>query len=237
MLQGVAVSQWYRAVPERQGRGGVSRLTKVMSTARSPAASRPSSRARSSAVSCHRQGPDVVLQIGAALGAGDGHHVVALGRQPRQRHLARGATVGLCHLLHHLDQGQVVVEVPLVEAGVGAPEVVVGQGVPVGEGAGQHPPAQGAERHEADAELTAGGDDLALQVPGEQGPLALQGGDGVLGRTPAHGVDRRLRQAEVADLAGGHQLAHGADGVLDGDRQVGAVQVVEVDVVHAEAGQ
>src|SRR4029450_14118477 len=38
------------------------------------------------------EGGHVLLQVRAPLGAGDGHDVVALGRQPRQGHLAgRGA--------------------------------------------------------------------------------------------------------------------------------------------------
>ncbi len=44
-----------------------------------------------------------------------------------------------------------------------------------------------------------------------------------------------LREPEVADLAGLDQLGHGADGLLDRDRLVDAVLVVEVDVVDAEA--
>ena len=47
-------------------------------------------------------------------------------------------------------------------------------------------------------------------------------------------VGRRLGQAEVADLAGGDQLGHRPDGVLDGHARVRAVQVVQVDVVDAE---
>jgi hypothetical protein len=46
-----------------------------------------------------------------------------------------------------------------------------------------------------------------------------------------------LGQAEVADLALGHQLGHRADGLLDLGRLWRAVQVVQVDDVDAEPDQ
>ena len=48
---------------------------------------------------------------------------------------------------------------------------------------------------------------------------------------------RGLGEAQVADLARLDELRHGADGLLDRDRRVDAVLVVEVDVVDAEALQ
>ena len=41
-------------------------------------------------------------------------------------------------------------------------------------------------------------------------------------------------QAEIADLALGHQVGQGADGVLDRDAGVNAVLVVQVDAVRAQ---
>ena len=46
--------------------------------------------------------------------------------------------------------------------------------------------------------------------------------------------DPGLGQADVADLALGHEFGQGADGVLDGRVRVDPVLVVEVDVVGAE---
>ncbi len=48
------------------------------------------------------------------------------------------------------------------------------------------------------------------------------------------GVGPGFGQAEVADLALGDELGHGADGLLDRGVGVDAVLVVEVDVVGAE---
>jgi hypothetical protein len=57
----------------------------------------------------------------------------------------------------------------------------------------------------------------------------LVGGEDLLGR--------HVAQAQVADLALGHELAHRADGLLHGDARVGEVQVPEVQHIHAEAAQ
>jgi hypothetical protein len=46
-----------------------------------------------------------------------------------------------------------------------------------------------------------------------------------------------LGQADVPDLAFGHQLGDGADGLLDGRVGVDAVLVVEVDAVGPKALQ
>ena len=77
-------------------------------------------------------------------------------------------------------------------------------------------------------------EDLVLEVAGEERVLGLQRGDRVHGVGPADGGRRGLGEPEVADLAGLHQLGHRADGLLDRDRLVDAVLVVEVDVVDAE---
>ena len=78
------------------------------------------------------------------------------------------------------------------------------------------------------------GQDLVLEVAGEERVLRLERGDRVRGVRAADGGGRRLGEAEVAHLAGGDQLGHRADGLLDRDRLVDAVLVVEVDVVDAE---
>ncbi len=79
-----------------------------------------------------------------------------------------------------------------------------------------------------------------MSVSGSRDPqrvLGLQGRDRVHGVGPADGGRRRLGQAEVADLAGGDQFAHGAHGLLDRRVGVDPVLVVEVDVVDAQPGQ
>jgi hypothetical protein len=57
------------------------------------------------------------------------------------------------------------------------------------------------------------------------------------GGGPAHGVGRRLRQAEVTNLPGRDEFGHRPDRLLDGDLRIWAVQVVQVDVIDAEALQ
>ena len=53
----------------------------------------------------------------------------------------------------------------------------------------------------------------------------------------SNGVGRRLRQAEMAHLAGRDELGHRPDGLLDGNLGIRSVQVVQVDVVDVEALQ
>ena len=50
-------------------------------------------------------------------------------------------------------------------------------------------------------------------------------------------VDRRLGQPEETHFALGDQLGHRSDGFLDRHGEVGAVLVVEVDVVDTEPAQ
>ena len=142
--------------------------------------------------------------------------------------------VGGGDLAHHVDGVEVGVEGAVAEPRVGAAHVLLGEVVVRRDPAGQHPAAERAERHDADAELAARRDDLVLDVAAPQRPLALQRGDRVHGGGATDRVDRRLGQAEVAHLALGDELGHRPDGLLDRHVEVGAVLVVEVDVVDAE---
>ena len=65
--------------------------------------------------------------------------------------------------------------------------------------------------------------------------LGLQRGDGMDGLRRLELLDVRLGHPDRACLAGGDDLGHRAPGLLDGHVGVGAVELVEVDVVGAEA--
>ena len=204
-----------------------------------PTGTASSSAARSSARQLDVERGRVLLEVAAALGAGNRDHVLALGQHPRERELAgRDLLVG-GQRLDPLDQLQVGVEVLAGEAGHrSAPEVAVLQVVRRLEPPGQEAAAERAVGHEADAQLAHRVEqDLALHVAGPQRVLGLEGGDRVDRVRPADGLGRRLGQAEVAHLARLHQLAHGADRLLDRRLRVHPVLVVEVDVVEAEPAQ
>jgi hypothetical protein len=62
----------------------------------------------------------------------------------------------------------------------------------------------------------------------------LQCCDRVHGVGAADRCRRGLGQADVQDLALGHQFGEGANGVLDGSVRVDPVLVVEVDAVGAQ---
>ena len=67
--------------------------------------------------------------------------------------------------------------------------------------------------------------------------IALHRGDRVHRVRAAQQFVVHLGQAQVADLALGHELGHRADGLLDLGRLRRAVQVVQVDDLDAEPGQ
>ena len=102
---------------------------------------------------------------------------------------------------------------------------------------GQEPAAERRVGHDPDPELARGGEDLVLDVARPQRPLRLQRGDRVDRARAAERLGRRLAEPEVAHLALLHELGHRADRLLDLRARVHAVQVVEVDVVGAEALQ
>ena len=85
-------------------------------------------------------------------------------------------------------------------------------------------------------QLTQHRDDPLLEVALPKGVLALKRGDGVDGVRPTDRALSGLGQAEEAHLPFAHQIRHGADHVLDGDRRVDAVLVEEIRVVRPQPG-
>ena len=125
----------------------------------------------------------------------------------------------------------------LLEARPVAPRVAVLQRVARGQPAGEEAAAQRRERHEGDAVGGAERQHLGQRVARPQRQLALHGGDRVDGVGARELVARDLRQADRPRLAGRDDLGQRADALLDRDLRVGAVQVVEVDVVDARGAR
>ncbi len=88
---------------------------------------------------------------------------------------------------------------------------------------------------ERDAELLQRRQDLGLDVARPQRVLRLHRRDRVHSVRAADRLGARLGEAEVAHLAGRHELGHRAHRLLDRRVGVDAVLVVEVDVIDAEA--
>ena len=168
---------------------------------------------------------------------GIGHVGRVLGEDPGQRDLGGRCGVLVGVVADQVDERLVGASVLFGEAWerirVGA-GVAVAEGGVGGDGAGQEALAERAERHEADAELVERGDDLVFGFAPPQRVLALQGGDGLDGVGASDRAGARFGESEVADLAGGDEVADGAGDVFDGDVGVDAVLVEEVDVVGAE---
>ena len=78
---------------------------------------------------------------------------------------------------------------------------------------------------------------VASGAAADQRVLDLQVDDRVHRRGAADRLGADLGEADVADVAGLHQVGDRADGVLDRHRGIEARRAVDVDVVDAEARQ
>ena len=180
-------------------------------------------------------GAEVVFEVLEALGAGDGDDVVALGEDPCEGELGRGAAEFGGDGFYGFGEVEVAGEVFALEAGVVLAPVVFGD---VGGGlkaSGEESAAEGRVGDEADAELAAGGEDFVFWIAGPEGVFGLEGRDGMDLGGAAEGGGSGFGHAEVADFSGGDELGHGSKGVFNGDVGIDAVLVVEVDVVEVEA--
>ncbi len=157
---------------------------------------------------------------------------------PGERHLGRGRPVCGGDLVDRLQERGVGLRVVAGEARLELAEVVLPEVLArVRERPGQKAPAERRVRHEGHAQLHGGGHGAALDVPAEERPLGLEGGDRVHGVRLAQFRTGHLAQPELLDLALPHQLGHRTDGLGQRDRGVAAVHVVEVDDVGVQPPQ
>src|SRR3989441_9788256 len=111
-----------------------------------------------------RGAPRVLLQIAHPLCTGDGYDVLPLRQHPGQRELRRRTLLGARQLGDVGHQLQVPGEVLTLKSRIAAPPVVRGQ-VPIPPDLAREKAApERTVRHEADAQLAAGGEDLVLRV-------------------------------------------------------------------------
>ena len=100
--------------------------------------------------------------------------------------------------------------------------------------AADQPARQHAIGGDADAELAAGRQDVALDAARDQRIFDLQVGDRMDGRGAADRLGADLRQPDVAHVAGLHHVGDRADGLLDRHVGIEPRRAVDVDVVDAE---
>ena len=124
-----------------------------------------------------------------------------------------------------------------VEAGDDPADVVAGEGVVGGDLSGEEAAGQRAEGHEPDPQLGTGRQDIGLEHPLHDGVLTLDRGEWCDGMGPADLVRGGLRHAPGADLPVLDELTHDSGDVFDRGGVWDAVEVVELDLVGAEAGQ
>ena len=98
-------------------------------------------------------------------------------------------------------------------------------------------PPERAERDEADPELLERRHHLRFGFSRPQRVLALERGDGLDHVRAADGLRRRLREAEVFDLALLDQIEDGARDVLDRHIRVDTVLIEQIDRLDAQPSQ
>src|SRR5262249_23659938 len=149
-----------------------------------------------------RLGADVLFEIRASLRARNRHDVVALRHHPRQCELTRRAALVARDLRDLVDELQVVREVVALEPRRQPAEIVLREVVELLDLAGENAAAERAVRDEADAELAARGEHAVFWIAGPQRVFGLDCGDRMNLRGAAQRLGARLRQPDVADLAG-----------------------------------
>src|ERR687893_539186 len=151
---------------------------------------------------------DVLLQILAAFGAGDGDYILPLVQQPCQRKLAGGHAFFVRYLFDPIDQLQVLLEVLALEARRGAPEVALRQVLEPLDLPGQEAAPQRTVSNKAYTQLAHRRQYLVLHVAAPQRVLRLQCGYGVYLVRPPYRLGCRLRDTQITDLASLDKLLH-----------------------------
>ncbi|VXC02812.1 hypothetical protein MICRO8M_70341 [Microbacterium sp. 8M] len=179
----------------------------------------------------------VLLNAREAARSGDRHDPRLLGEQPGQGDLAGGGADALREPGDVIDQRLIAGEVLVLEARNATADVVLREGRRGIHRPGEEALAERAERHETDAQLGEGRQDLRLRVSRPERVLALDGGHREDRVRSADGRCRRLGEPEVTHLPFRDQFPNGACDVLDGHGRVHAMLVEQVERVDAQSTQ
>ena len=185
-------------------------------------------------------GGEVVFELLGLFRADDNGGDEGFGEDPGEGDGGNRSVVGLSDGFEHVEDapGAVLVDEGEVEGGAAG---VFGFLVVAGELAGEEAASEGTPDEEAGALVFEHGDDLALEVTAGNGVVGLEGVEfgEVFGVGDAEGLHdlpgHPVGAADVADLALGDEGVEGVKGLFDGGDGVGAVDLVEVDVVGREA--
>jgi hypothetical protein len=115
-------------------------------------------------------------------------------QQPGQCHLCRSGALTCGHRCQQVDEGLVGFKGLLGEPRQCVAQVGVAEGRRAVDRAGEEALAERAERHEPDAELGQGREDLGFGFAPPQGVLALQRGDRL------HAWARRMASTPASDI-------------------------------------
>src|ERR1019366_5893577 len=177
----------------------------------------------------------VRLEVLAPACSWNGDDVLALVEHPRECELRRGDVVPTRDLLEVAHELHVAFEVLVLPAGNATPPVIRGDAVEALERAGEQATTERAISDKTDPELPCRREDCRFRLAAEQRVLGLQRSDRMDCVCAPDRLRCGLRESDVADQSRGHQLSHRTDGFLDRCRGVDPVQVIEIDVVGAEA--
>src|ERR687893_1165597 len=193
-------------------------------------------------------GVEVVLKLVQAPGAYDRGRHALLPQEPVQRDLGVGLAGLLGDLAHDVERAPVALRgspVPVLLHrlhGLGYARALHGfLAAPVL--AREEAASQRAPRYDAEALLKADGKDLALYVPLDERVLRLQTDEPLQAPCITHPERfhqlpaREVRDPDVADLAGPHEVCERRERLFQRRGRVPGVDLVEVYVVGAEAGE
>ena len=163
------------------------------------------------------------------LRPGDRNDVV-VPQQPRERELRSRTALALRERRDRIGEAQIRGEIIGTEARLVPARIVRRQILGTAEASGKKTATERAISDEGDTEFARRRQNVVgLDVARPERKLALQCGDRMHRVCPPQRFGPNLREAEVADFARRHQLAHRADGLLDRRLGVGAMQVQQVD--------
>ena len=166
----------------------------------------------------------------------------SLREHPRERHLRTRRPCAAAIVPQHVDDGEplLLVRPAGSRTSRGAPSSVaaVARELAGQKSAGQRAPDQQSEplilqqRNHLALELAADQRVVRLRAPEALEPLLARD------RQRLHQLPRgQVRAADVADLAGAHEIVERAQRVLDVRQRIEAMDLIEVDVVGAEPPQ
>ncbi len=167
----------------------------------------------------------------------NGNDLLTLGQHPGQGNLSRRDIMASCNLLDPLDKGEILSQRFFLKTRETRAEVVGAEQACGAVAPGQKATAQGRERQESYSVRLAPGQYLCENVTGPERKLGLQRGKGMDLDRALQGRQIALGEANSPNLADGNQSGERTNAFFDWHLWIGAVQLVQIDDLDAQAAQ